>query len=271
MPSGEELLLLNEIWSSNGQKTKPTDSEIAKGFECGPANPEFFNWLMNRMSNAIQSLGRNGVAPYDTRQRNDYPTGALVVIDDATGGLWQRTDTPGPVLADPDLSNPNVFWEGPFNLSDIAANRDGLSGVEPTAAIKLQIFQTLYPVGEIYGPTARTDSPDVWLGFGTWELHASGRVIVGRNPNDPDFENLNQEGGEKTHQLTIAEMPSHNHPIDYRTDAADDGEPASQPSVGAGNVGSRFDNNQSIRNTGGDQSHNNLQPYIVQNYWLRTS
>lgn len=39
------------------------------------------------------------------------------------------------------------------------------------------------------------------------------RFIVGYNPNDSDYNTMGKVGGEKTHALTIAEMPSHNHSI----------------------------------------------------------
>ena len=38
-----------------------------------------------------------------------------------------------------------------------------------------------------------------------------GRFVVGYDPNDPDYDQLNKTGGEKLHQLTISEMPTHSH------------------------------------------------------------
>ncbi len=38
-----------------------------------------------------------------------------------------------------------------------------------------------------------------------------GRFIVGYNPNDPDYNSIGDNGGEKRHTLSINEMPSHNH------------------------------------------------------------
>jgi len=38
-----------------------------------------------------------------------------------------------------------------------------------------------------------------------------GRVTVGRNPSDADFDNVGDLGGAKTVTLTTAEIPSHNH------------------------------------------------------------
>ena len=40
---------------------------------------------------------------------------------------------------------------------------------------------------------------------------AQGRCLVGVNTSDNDFKTPEKTGGEKTHKLTIAEMPSHSH------------------------------------------------------------
>lgn len=42
---------------------------------------------------------------------------------------------------------------------------------------------------------------------GTWEALDEGRVLIGANTEYP----VGATGGEKTHALTTAEMPSHNH------------------------------------------------------------
>ncbi|MFO0417768.1 MAG: phage tail protein [Planctomycetota bacterium] len=42
-----------------------------------------------------------------------------------------------------------------------------------------------------------------------------GRVPVGRNAADTDFDVLGETGGAKTHVLTAAEMPVHNHSINH--------------------------------------------------------
>jgi microcystin-dependent protein len=117
-------------------------------------------------------------------------------------------------------------------------------------------------VGSIYMNASDATNPSTLLGFGTWVAFGAGRVPVGIDAGDTDFDTAEETGGAKTHTLTIDEMPSHNHGA---TSGQDD------------QFGSHFDatsqtNNGTIytQNTGGGQAHNNLQPYIVVHMWKRT-
>lgn len=67
-----------------------------------------------------------------------------------------------------------------------------------------------YYVGKLIFDTKNVN-PSTYLGFGTWQLWGQGRVPVGVNPNDNDFKTVEKTGGEKTHKLTLAEIPSHTH------------------------------------------------------------
>ena len=46
------------------------------------------------------------------------------------------------------------------------------------------------------------------------------KTLVGLNESESEFSTVNKIGGEKTHTLTINEMPSHNHDFRYSTDNA---------------------------------------------------
>lgn len=103
-------------------------------------------------------------------------------------------------------------------------------------------------------------------GFTTFNLpNLQGKIPVGKDENDTDFDTLGNTGGEKEHTLTINEMPSHKHKIKYQTSIGGFFETvtagSSRSNVGESTLG--------INETGGNQPHNILQPYIVQNYIIK--
>ena len=124
------------------------------------------------------------------------------------------------------------------------------------SAISRTTYASLYAViGTTYG------SGD---GSTTFNLpNLKGRIPVGRDAAQTEFDVLGETGGEKTHLLTIAEMPSHTHTYTRDTDT----------STGAQTVSStnkiQQDSSATTDSTGGDTTHNNLQPYIVLNYIIK--
>ena len=76
----------------------------------------------------------------------------------------------------------------------------------------------------------------------------------------------NCTGGEKTHKLTIAEMPSHNHGWGYALTGTKGNNEWS--SAGSNKTGTA---NDIIQATGGSQAHNNLQPYLCVYIFKRTA
>lgn len=89
-----------------------------------------------------------------------------------------------------------------------------------------------------------------------------GKVSVGLDSSDTNFNTIGKTGGEKTHTLTINEMPSHNHKMYSPASVT----VASGSSYGIPDLGI---STTPTTNTGGGQAHNNLQPYIVLNYIIK--
>jgi len=75
------------------------------------------------------------------------------------------------------------------------------------------MWQDAYPVGSIYINTTAAD-PNTFMGFGTWENFAAGRVLVGLDDGIAPFDTLGDTGGEKEHTLNTSEIPSHTHTQD---------------------------------------------------------
>jgi hypothetical protein len=125
-------------------------------------------------------------------------------------------------------------------------------------ALKKEILQGDNPVGTIRMQTVNTN-PKTYLGFGEWVLWGSGRVPVGVNTQYQEFNEVEKMGGEMTHVLSVSEMPKHRHDMWYRDDAG-----TRQHDV---LVYDGFLNNRRISDamddSGDNQPHNNLQPYIT--------
>lgn len=94
-----------------------------------------------------------------------------------------------------------------------------------------------------------------------------GKVVVGKDENDEDFDLLGETGGEKEHTLTIDEMPAHKHQTNIGVALSPE---AGGYRIGESGVVRANDNtNRDSQNTGGGEPHNILQPYIVLNYIIK--
>lgn len=164
-----------------------------------------------------------------------------------------------------------------------------------------RLLNVIYPVGSIYMSTVNTD-PSLLFG-GTWEVWGSGRVPVGVNTSETEFNTVEKTGGAKTHTLTAAQIPSHTHGLNNHTHSV----PNHQHTLGAGllydaskleGIGVSQSSSSSFKvdtttsgvekttssgacttgaasgntaATGSGSAHNNLQPYITCYMWKRTA
>ena len=81
----------------------------------------------------------------------------------------------------------------------------------------LDTMKKIYPVGSIYISTVSTN-PATLFGFGTWEAMPAGRVLLAQGKSSwGTTYNAGSTGGEATHQLTVGELPSHNHTASTNT------------------------------------------------------
>lgn len=120
--------------------------------------------------------------------------------------------------------------------------------------------QGAYPVGAIY--LSVTDVNPAALFGGTWE-RIGGRFLLGADSTYA----AGSTGGEATHQITTAEMPSHNHALDNYNIT---GGTTSFMTVQA-NDKKGYSGNVNTLYTGGNQPHNNMPPYLAVYMWRRTA
>ena len=111
-------------------------------------------------------------------------------------------------------------------------------------------------------------SPQTFLG-GTWQAWGAGKVPVGVDPNDTDFNASNKSGGSKTVTLTLEQIPSHKHPIPYRTDTNITGGSSGQWTTDPGTSSGSSDSKAIA--VGGGKAHQNMPPYLTAYMWRRVS
>ncbi len=161
----------------------------------------------------------------------------------------------------------------------------------------LWLANLIFPVGSIRMTVSPADE-SAFLG-GTWTRWGTGRVPVGVNTSETNFNTVEKTGGASTHTLATAELPSHNHSFSGSVTINANGAHTHQASSGSYKVGSGSGSTYyymtnsgstsgqatgsggshdhtatvsgSVGSTGSGSAHNNLQPYITCYFWKRTA
>lgn len=171
-------------------------------------------------------------------------------------------------------------------------------------------LKKVYPVGSIYMSTVSTN-PATLFGFGTWEAMPAGRVLLAQGKSSwGTTYNAGSTGGEATHQLTVGEIPSHNHAVSIQSSGEHNHIANSNTSgthshvlptanalgsgsgyvIGTSNGGTlntsgngehshvitinnngSHTHNTTVKETGSGQAHSNMPPYLAIYIWKRVS
>lgn len=81
-----------------------------------------------------------------------------------------------------------------------------------------------FPIGSVFIAVVSTN-PATLLGYGTWSAFGAGKMLVGLDSGDTDFDTVEETGGAKTKTIAQANLPnistgagtSHNHTQDAHT------------------------------------------------------
>lgn len=169
-----------------------------------------------------------------------------------------------------------------LGATDVQAAIDGTC--TKLANLKGDIVDTMWPRGSIYiseTESSATAVQDRFKDFGKdteWVAYGEGKVLVGSgtgtdsNGKTQVFSVLNngQNLGEYTHKLTVQEMPYHNH-AQFVLSNPDTGSFSGRKDY-AGDYSNMSAYTQGVPTgyAGGDNYHNNIQPYTTVYMYKRT-
>ena len=211
----------------NGKATKATQDANGTTISTGFLRRDYGNVPSDFNNVYTEGLYNFG----NTSQNRPCGWGRLLVLNNilnnSTSWIWQLAfETYGGNMYIRSSTNGDrwlawkriAFTDGPaFSGSPTAptpATTDNSTRVATTAYVKNNISETLkkvYPVGSIYMSTVSTN-PATLFGFGTWEAMPAGRVLLAQGQSEWGTNyTAGSKGGEATHQLTVGEIPSHNH------------------------------------------------------------
>lgn len=160
-----------------------------------------------------------------------------------------------------DLINDTIV-DGEVVSNHLILRSRGGAEIDAGVVIGLTSPLDVMPVGFVYMSVVST-SPATIFG-GTWVRIAQGRVLVGQDSSQTEFDVAEETGGEKTHILTLAETPPHTHVLERKTAAG------TSTGVVRGGVTASADGTTAAGG-GTGVAHNNLQPYLVVYMWKRTA
>ena len=128
-----------------------------------------------------------------------------------------------------------------------------------------------WPIGSIYISVVNTN-PSQWFG-GVWESFGAGRVLVGVDTTQTEFNEVMKTGGSKSVTLNLNQIPSHYHNMveGGRLVYWDSGLTKMGDLNYNGKTPVQTTWNTRTANSGGGQAHTNLQPYITVYMWRRIS
>ena len=258
----------------------------------GSTNPNSIDKRLSDVQTQVNNLGAGFGS--NTLYEGEVPTGAIDGINAAyttanafiTGTLkvyrngirlrggghdYTINGNYGFTMVAPPASGSNLLVDYSTSTG-VQGNAQTLGGktlAEIRADVRTSTLEAMYPVGSIYTQANVDTNPATLLGIGTWAPFGAGRVLVGVDPTQAEFDTIGETGGAKTHTLTTAEIPAHNHSTG--TTGFNATGPTATMNQFAGQGTSWVHSGISISNTGGGGAHNNLQPYITVYMWRRTA
>ena len=99
-----------------------------------------------------------------------------------------------------------------LELSEIENNISQLN--ERIITYENSVLNKTYPIGSVFETTSYSSVSQVEKAFGgEWQIYGSGRILVGINSSDSNFNVVDKTGGNSSITLVTTNLPGHTHSI----------------------------------------------------------
>lgn len=237
---------------SNFEFVRLSGANYVKAQADSGANAEVIGMVINSTTNAFTLVMQGQVTGL-----TGLTAGTVYFLSPSSAGVSTSTEpsTGGQV------SKP-IFIADTTTSGYVISHR-GMVIPPGATSVAAEVANLLYPIGSIYTNAVDATNPATLLGFGTWSAFASGRVAVGLDSGQTEFDTLGETGGHK-------DMQAHKHTFwgSWRGDSG--GTTGSQGQYGSTTPGGTTTADTPI-GTAGTGNAGNLQPYVVVHMWRRTA
>lgn len=295
-------MAIEQLLTTDGILDYPDADNPSKG----TTEQQFQEWLKNQ-NHVLRDVVKSTIWQPNTSYTEGQVIGSPnmtpnVVAKVTTGGITGSSEpvwgAVGESLNDGTVSYvlvPQTITSA--SMDDVAAGTDQYKAITP--AVMAQLLKDIYkqakldahPVGSIYESTSDQSPADLF--GGTWEAMDPGRVLVSAGTaSTGTVYNAGDKGGEEKHQLTESELPrvtvtstgtttsagAHKHDIKSPAGKADDGNWLGRGyiwdkvQIYSTETAGEHQHGVTVSGSfGGNQTHNNMQPFEVVYRWKRTA
>lgn len=124
---------------------------------------------------------------------------------------WVHFDKPNRAdfVRDNEIIDQNAMWKQDYDEHGEVAALGGLSSYinqQVLSVTRTDVLQAVYPVGSIYFSTSESN-PEFLFGFGAWISWGAGRIPVGVDATQPQYNNAENTGGSNSVTITKTNLP----------------------------------------------------------------
>ena len=212
--SGTDILKLqNSSQETQIEVSEDGDMTIASNLILGDNDPD---------AGIVFPSGQKQVNPQElfSSRSAESPDNLVLAADQVLDGTTTGEDNTGDILMQTKgVTNAVITNNGNFGIGTTSPSSklDVAGSVRANAASAddhVPRFDQIYPVGSVYINASNSANPSTYLGVGTWTRIGAGKVMVGQDDSDTDFNQTSDEGGNKTATLNIANLAQHTHTVD---------------------------------------------------------